>query len=153
MSKENKQLDVLEIMKVLPHRYPFLLVDRILEVDLDNLFIKAIKNVTINEPYFVGHFPDYPVMPGVLIIEAMAQIGAFLLTKKVHLDPTKYTVFFAGIDEAKFRRPVLPGDQIVFEIKGIHFKRTMGKIQGTAKIDGEVAVEATLLAVAKKIRD
>ncbi len=153
MSAENKPISVLEIMEVLPHRYPFLLVDRILEFDLDNLFIKAIKNVTINEPYFVGHFPEYPVMPGVLIIEAIAQIGAFLLTQKVKLDTKKYTVFFAGIDEAKFRKPVLPGDQIVFEIKGLHFKKTIGKIHGIAKVDDEVAVEATLLAVAKKIKD
>ncbi|NPA51626.1 MAG: 3-hydroxyacyl-ACP dehydratase FabZ [Aquificae bacterium] len=153
MSPEKKHIDILEIMKVLPHRYPFLLVDRIVEFDLDNLFIKAIKNVTINEPYFVGHFPEYPVMPGVLIIEAMAQIGAYLLTQKVHLDTTKYTVFFAGINDAKFRRPVFPGDQIVFEIKGLHFKKTIGKIHGIAKVDTEIAVEATLLAVAKKIKD
>ncbi len=153
MAEKRTNINVLEIMEVLPHRYPFLLVDRILEMDLEKLFIKAIKNVTINEPFFVGHFPGYPVMPGVLIVEAMAQIGAYMLVQKVNLDTSKYTVFFAGIDEAKFRRPVFPGDQIVFEIQGLNFKKTIGRIQAVAKVDDEVAVEATLLAVAKKIRD
>ncbi len=151
MGEVKKNLDVLEIMKVLPHRYPFLLVDRVLELDIENQYIKALKNVTINEPFFIGHFPHFPVMPGVLIIEAMAQIGAYMMSQKANLDTSKYTVLFAGIEDAKFRKPVVPGDQIIFEVRGISIKRNIGKIHGVAKVDNEVVTEATLLAVAKKI--
>jgi beta-hydroxyacyl-[acyl carrier protein] dehydratase FabZ len=113
--------DVLKIMEVLPHRYPFLLVDRILEIDIENLKIKALKNVTINEPFFIGHFPGNPVMPGVLIIEAMAQVGAYLMLKKAGIEDG--IVLFASIEEAKFRKPVVPGDQIIFEVEGINIKK------------------------------
>lgn len=139
--------NVMDIMKVLPHRYPFLLVDRILELDVENMKIKALKNVTYNEPFFVGHFPDNPVMPGVLIIEAMAQVGAYLMLKKANI--TNGTVLFASIEEAKFRKPVVPGDQIIFEVEGINIKRSMGKIKAVAKVDGQVVCEAILIAAVK----
>ncbi len=143
--------DILEIMEVLPHRYPFLLVDRILEADFENAKVKALKNVTMNEPFFVGHFPKYPVMPGVLIIEAMAQVGAFMLMKHGNLSPETHTVFFASIDNAKFRRQVVPGDQIIFEVEAISIKRSMGKMKAVAKVGDEIAAEATLMAVTKKL--
>ncbi len=144
--------DVLEIKKVLPHRYPMLLIDRILELDIESEKprLVALKNVTVNEEFFNGHFPDFPVMPGVLIIEAMAQAGAYLMIKKAGLDNENYTVLFAGIDSAKFRKPVLPGDQIIFEIEGLNIKRSMGKIKGVAKVDGEVVCEAVLMAALRK---
>ncbi len=144
--------DILEIKKVLPHRYPFLLIDRILELDIENLKVKALKNVTANEEFFNGHFPEFPVMPGVLIIEAMAQAGAYLMIKKAKKEGVKgnFTVLFAGIDSAKFRKPVVPGDQIIFEIEGINIKKSMGKIKAVAKVDGQVVCEAVLMAALKK---
>ena len=140
--------DILKIMEVLPHRYPFLLVDRILEIDIENLKIKALKNVTINEPFFMGHFPGNPVMPGVLIIEAMAQVGAYLMLKKAGIEDG--IVLFASIEEAKFRKPVVPGDQIIFEVEGINIKKSMGKIKAIAKVDDQVVCEAILMAAVKK---
>jgi 3-hydroxyacyl-[acyl-carrier-protein] dehydratase len=140
--------DVLKIMEVLPHRYPFLLVDRILEIDVENMKIKALKNVTINEPFFMGHFPGNPVMPGVLIIEAMAQVGAYLMLKKAGIEDG--IVLFASIEEAKFRKPVVPGDQIIFEVEGINIKKSMGKIKAVAKVDDQVVCEAILMAAVKK---
>ena len=140
--------DVLKIMEVLPHRYPFLLVDRILEIDVENMKIKALKNVTINEPFFIGHFPQNPVMPGVLIIEAMAQVGAYLMLKKAGIEDG--IVLFASIEEAKFRKPVVPGDQIIFEVEGINIKKSMGKIKAVAKVDDQVVCEAVLMAAVKK---
>ncbi|MBK3331869.1 3-hydroxyacyl-ACP dehydratase FabZ [Persephonella atlantica] len=144
--------DILEIKKVLPHRYPFLLIDRILELDIENLKVKALKNVTANEEFFNGHFPEFPVMPGVLIIEAMAQAGAYLMIKKAKKEGVEenFTVLFAGIDSAKFRKPVVPGDQIIFEIEGINIKKSMGKIKAVAKVDGQVVCEAVLMAALKK---
>ena len=144
--------DVMQIMEVLPHRFPFLLIDRILELDLDNLKVKAIKNVTYNEDFFVGHFPHFPVMPGVLIIEAMAQAGAYMMIQKAKKEGIEgdYTVLFAGIESAKFRKPVQPGDQIVFEVEGINIKKSMGKIKGVAKVDDQIVAEAILMAALKK---
>ena len=129
-----------------------LLIDRILEIDLEaeKPRLVAIKNVTVNEEFFNGHFPEFPVMPGVFIIEAMAQAGAYLMIKKAGLDAENYTVLFAGIDSAKFRKPVVPGDQIVFEIEGLNIKKSMGKIKGVAKVDGEVVCEAVLMAALRK---
>jgi len=151
MAEEKKEYDVLEIQKVLPHRFPFLMIDRILELDLENLKVKALKNVTINETHFIGHFPDFPVMPGVLIIEGMAQAGAYMMMKKANVGQEEnYTVLFAGIESAKFRKPVVPGDQIIYEIEGINIKRAMGKIKGVAKVDGQVVCEAILLAAVRK---
>ncbi|WP_299226019.1 3-hydroxyacyl-ACP dehydratase FabZ [Sulfurihydrogenibium sp.] len=140
--------DILKIMEVLPHRYPFLLVDRILEIDIENMKIKALKNVTINEPFFIGHFPGNPVMPGVLIIEAMAQVGAYLMLKKAGIEDG--IVLFASIEEAKFRKPVVPGDQIIFEVEGINIKKSMGKIKAVAKVNDQVVCEAILMAAVKK---
>jgi len=140
--------DILKIMEVLPHRYPFLLVDRILEIDIENMKIKALKNVTINEPFFIGHFPGNPVMPGVLMIEAMAQVGAYLMLKKAGIEDG--IVLFASIEEAKFRKPVVPGDQIIFEVEGINIKKSMGKIKAVAKVDDQVVCEAILMAAVKK---
>ncbi len=144
--------DVLEIKKILPHRYPMLLIDRILELDVagEKPRLTALKNVTVNEEFFNGHFPEFPVMPGVLIVEAMAQAGAYLMIKKAGLDTDKYTVLFASIESAKFRKPVVPGDQIIFEIEGINIKRSMGKIKGVAKVDGEIVCEAVLMAALRK---
>ena len=148
----NSYADVMQIMEVLPHRYPFLLVDKILDLDLENLKIKAVKNVTINEEFFMGHFPHFPVMPGVLIIEAMAQVGAYMMIKKAKAEGVErdFTVLFAGIDNAKFRKPVQPGDQIIFEVEGINIKKSMGKIKGVAKVNNQIVAEAVLMAALKK---
>ena len=148
----NSYADVMQIMEVLPHRYPFLLVDKILDLDLENLKIKAVKNVTINEEFFMGHFPHFPVMPGVLIIEAMAQVGAYMMIKKAKAEGVEgdFTVLFAGIDSAKFRKPVQPGDQIIFEVEGINIKKSMGKIKGVAKVNNQIVAEAVLMAALKK---
>ena len=148
----NSYADVMQIMEVLPHRYPFLLIDKVLELDLENLKIKAVKNVTINEEFFLGHFPHFPVMPGVLIIEAMAQVGAYMMIKKAQAEGINgdFTVLFAGIDSAKFRKPVQPGDQIIFEVEGLNIKKSMGKIKGVAKVNDQVVAEATLMAALKK---
>jgi UDP-N-acetylglucosamine acyltransferase len=131
-------LDIKDILKTLPHRYPFLLVDRVLEYEEGKRAV-AIKNVTINEPFFQGHFPDQPVMPGVLIVESIAQVGAVLALRQ----PSSLgkIVFFAGIDNLRFRRPVLPGDQLKIEVEVLWFKRGLGKMKGMASVEGDVAAE------------
>lgn len=136
-------IEIEEIMSILPHRYPFLLVDRILEMEPGRRIV-GIKNVTFNEPFFQGHFPGKPVMPGVLLIEAMAQVGAVLLLKEIENRDEKLALF-AGIDEARFRRPVVPGDQIRFELEVLKKKATTAKLRGKATVDGEMACEATVL--------
>lgn len=136
-------IDIEEIMTILPHRYPFLLVDRILEIEPGKRIV-GIKNVTLNEPFFQGHFPGKPVMPGVLLIEAMAQVGAVLLLKDIENRNEKLALF-TGIDEARFRRQVTPGDQIRFELEVLKIKATMAKLRGRATVDGEMACEATVL--------
>ena len=136
-------LDIQAIGKILPHRYPFLLVDRILE--LEDMRVVGIKNVTINEPFFQGHFPGLPVMPGVLIIEAMAQVAAILVLNRVE-DRENKIVFFASISEAKFRRPVVPGDQLRIEVNFLRLKPSVAKIQGKATVDGAVVAEAEIVA-------
>jgi 3-hydroxyacyl-[acyl-carrier-protein] dehydratase len=137
-------MDVVEIQKILPHRYPFLLVDRILEVEPRRRIV-GIKNVTVNEPFFQGHFPGKPVMPGVLIVEAMAQVGGVLLLSDVP-DREKKLVLFAGIDEARFRRPVGPGDQVRFEVEVLRLKASTCKLQGKAFVDGALVAEAVILS-------
>jgi UDP-3-O-[3-hydroxymyristoyl] N-acetylglucosamine deacetylase/3-hydroxyacyl-[acyl-carrier-protein] dehydratase len=135
------ELGVEEIMNVLPHRYPFLLVDRILE--LDSKRVVGIKNVTYNEPFFAGHFPGHPIMPGVLIIEAMAQVGGMLLLGAVP-DPQSKVVYFTSLNNVKWRRPVKPGDQLRIEIDLLQIRGPMVKIQGVAKVDGQLVCEAEM---------
>ncbi len=133
------------IQDVMPHRYPFLLVDRIVEFE-DKKRVVGIKNVTINEPFFAGHFPGHPIMPAVLIIEAMAQVGGVLLLNTVD-DPQKYLVYFTRVDKAKFRRPVTPGDQLRFELELLSLRRGMCKMQGYAYVDRRLTAEAELSSV------
>lgn len=137
-------LDINQIMKILPHRHPFLLVDRVLELEL-NKRIVAIKNVTINEPFFPGHFPGHPVMPGVLIVEAMAQVAGILAYQSDESVRDKVT-YFVGIDNAKFRRPVMPGDQLTLEIEATGCKRGIWVFNAKASVDGKVVTEAELKA-------
>ena len=136
-------LDVQEILDYLPHRYPFLLVDRILEFEQSKRIV-ALKNVTINEPFFQGHFPGVPIMPGVLILEAMAQAGGFLVFKTLP-DRHQKLVFFSGVDKAKFRRPVRPGDQLKIEMEVVRVKSRIGKLRGQAFVDDQLACAAEIL--------
>ncbi len=138
-------MDILEIQALIPHRYPFLLIDRIIEIEPLKRIV-AIKNVTMNEPFFQGHFPGVPVMPGVLIIEAMAQAGAVLLFKEVP-DREDKLMYFAAIEEARFRKPVTPGDQLRLEIEVIKYRSGYGKLSGKAYVDGIVVCEAIVTSV------
>jgi beta-hydroxyacyl-ACP dehydratase FabZ len=135
--------DISEILAVMPHRYPFLLIDRVLEMDESK--IRAIKNVSINEPHFLGHFPEVPVMPGVLVVEAMAQAGGFLLFSQVD-DRDDKLIYFTGIDKCRFRKPVVPGDQVVFEVELVAKRNTFAKIRGRALVDDEVVCEAEMMS-------
>lgn len=136
-------MDIDEIMKTLPHRYPFLFVDRITAITENR--IEGIKNVTANEPFFLGHFPDYPLMPGVLIIEAIAQVAGVLILKRLPVaDPQ--SVVFMGIDKARFRHPVRPGDTLKLVVEIIHFKPTVTKFKGGAYVDSELVCEGEFLA-------
>ncbi len=135
-------LTIQEIMDFLPHRYPFLLIDRVLEFEPQKRVV-AIKNVTMNEPFFQGHFPGHPIMPGVLVVEAMAQAGALIMLSEIADRGSKLAVF-TGIEKAKFRRPITPGDQIRFEVEVLSFRSRAGRIQGRATVDGKLACEATL---------
>jgi 3-hydroxyacyl-[acyl-carrier-protein] dehydratase len=146
MSKEIA-IDINQIMKLLPHRYPFLLVDRVLEFT-PRQSITAIKNVTINEPFFQGHFPDFPVMPGVLIIEALAQTAALLTFTEKKADDAVY--YFAGIDGARFKKPVLPGDQLVMVATYQREKAGIYKFHVKATVDGELAAEADITCAVRK---
>jgi UDP-3-O-[3-hydroxymyristoyl] N-acetylglucosamine deacetylase/3-hydroxyacyl-[acyl-carrier-protein] dehydratase len=142
----SKEMGIEEIMKVLPHRYPFLLVDRILEHD--DKRVVGIKNVTINEPFFAGHFPGHPIMPGVLIIEAMAQVGGVLLMGAFE-NPQSKVVYFTSLNDVKWRRPVKPGDQLRFELDLLQVRGTVAKMRGVAKIDGEIVCEAEMGAMVR----
>jgi 3-hydroxyacyl-[acyl-carrier-protein] dehydratase len=133
-------LDIHAIKAILPHRYPFLLVDRIIELEPER--IVGIKNVTANEPFFMGHFPEFPVMPGVLLVEAMAQVGGVLVLKD---KGTQRAVFLATIENAKFRKPVVPGDQLRIEMKLGKHKAAVAKMHGTVTVDGVVVAEAELM--------
>ena len=138
--------DIREIMRHLPHRYPFLLIDRILDLEPGKNVV-ALKNVTINEPYFQGHFPGVPVMPGVLILEAMGQAGGVLAYISLPERLKGRLVFFAGIDKARFRTPVVPGDQLVLEAKLLNMRSKAVRLAGIAKVDGKKVAEAELMAV------
>jgi 3-hydroxyacyl-[acyl-carrier-protein] dehydratase len=134
--------DIQDILGFLPHRYPFLLIDRIVEFEPRKRVV-AIKNVTVNEPFFQGHFPGYPIMPGVLVVEAMAQAGAILMLAEI-ADRDKKLPVFTGIERAKFRRPVIPGDQLRMEVDVLSFKTRAGRMEGNAYVDGKLACQATL---------
>ena len=135
-------MDIVEIMSILPHRYPFLLIDRVIEMERKQRIV-AIKNVTANEPQFTGHFPDYPIMPGVMTIEAMAQAGGALLLTEIPDRDDKLMVF-TGIDEARFRKAIVPGDQLRIEVTVINWRSRAVKMQGVCTVDGKVAAEATI---------
>lgn len=143
--KEMQVIEIEEIMKVLPHRYPFLLVDRVIEYD-EGKRVVGLKNVTINEPFFQGHFPGHPIMPGVLIIEAMAQVGGILLMGTVP-DPESKVVYFTSLDNVKWRKPVRPGDQLRFELDVVKIRGPMCQMKGVAKVDGGVVAEADMAAM------
>jgi 3-hydroxyacyl-[acyl-carrier-protein] dehydratase len=144
-------MDIHQILKQLPHRYPILLVDRVLEIDKGKR-IKALKNVSINEPYFSGHFPHRPVMPGVLMLEALAQAAALLAFDMLGTTPDDKTVYyFAGIDAARFKRPVEPGDQLVLEVELLRMKAGIFKFKTRASVAGETAVEAELTCAMRSI--
>jgi 3-hydroxyacyl-[acyl-carrier-protein] dehydratase len=138
-------LNIQEIMKLIPHRYPFIMIDRILELTLGEKIV-ALKNVTINEPFFQGHFPENPIMPGVLIIEAMAQAGAVLAAKSLDKEFHDSLIYFMGMDKVKFRKPVTPGDQVIFEMKFLKQRAKVFKMAGIAYVDKKIVAEAELMA-------
>jgi len=135
-------MDIQEIMRFLPHRYPLLLIDRVLELE-PRQRILCVKNVTFNEPHFQGHFPDYPLMPGVLMVEAIAQAGGALLLRE-YPNRDSMLMVFTGIDDAKFRRPVTPGDQLKIEVTVVNWRSRAVKMRGVATVDGKIACEATV---------
>ncbi len=145
--EETTVLGIEEIMKILPHRYPFLLVDRILEME-EGKRVVGLKNVTINEPFFQGHFPGHPIMPGVLIVEAMAQVGGMLMLGSL-ADPDSKVVYFTSLDNVKFRKPVKPGDQLRFELDVVQVRGPLCKMHGVARVEGEVVCEADMAAMVR----
>ena len=145
MTEPATTMDITEIMSVLPHRYPFLLIDRIIEMERRKRVV-AIKNVTANEPHFTGHFPNFPIMPGVLVIEAIAQAGgALLLTEYSEHDRETKLMVFTGINDAKFRKPVVPGDQLRIEVTVLNWRTSAVRMRGVATVDGKIACEATVM--------
>ena len=148
---ESTGMDIHEILEHLPHRYPFVLIDRVVSLEVGKE-ITAIKNVSVNEPYFPGHFPYHPVMPGVLIVEAMAQAAAILSFKTMNSKPSDDSVYyFAGIDNARFKKPVSPGDQIVITVKIERILKGIWKYDGVAKVDGAVVAETKMMCILKAI--
>ncbi len=140
-----KTFDIQKIMNLLPHRYPFIMIDRILEL-VPGEKVVALKNVTINEPFFQGHFPGNPIMPGVLIIEAMGQAGAVLAAESLPGKQQDSLIYFMSMDKVKFRQPVVPGDQLIFEMKFLKKRAKVFKMSGVALVDGKRVVEAELMA-------
>ena len=138
-------MDVQEIQKLLPHRYPFLLVDRVVSIE-PGKSLRAYKNVSVNEPFFEGHFPGHPVMPGVLVLEALAQASAILAYRSTGFDPEQKVTYLMAIDGAKFRRPTVPGDRLDLEVEVLRFKGAILKTKGVAKVDGQVVAEGEFLA-------
>ncbi len=148
---ESTSMDIHEILEHLPHRYPFVLIDRIVSMELGKE-ITALKNVSINEPFFPGHFPHHPVMPGVLIVEAMAQAAAVLSFKTMGAKPSDDSVYyFAGIDSARFKKPVSPGDQVILNVKINRILKGIWKYSGVARVDGVVVAEAEMMCILKTI--
>jgi 3-hydroxyacyl-[acyl-carrier-protein] dehydratase len=145
MANDISTLDIKEIVRLLPHRYPFLLVDRILAGEKGKS-MTGLKNVSMNEPFFQGHFPSDPIMPGVLILEGMAQVGGILAYYSLPEMVGKKLIYFAGIDKVRFRRPVVPGDQLIFEMMVLKHKGKIWKMEGKAKVDKELAAEAEFMA-------
>jgi 3-hydroxyacyl-[acyl-carrier-protein] dehydratase len=145
MSKQTI-IGIEQILKSLPHRYPFLLVDKVIELELGKKIV-AIKNVTFNEPHFLGHFPDHPIMPGVLIIEAMAQAGALMVTSAPGFKPEEKLVYFMSIDGAKFRKPVIPGDVLELHVEVVQSRGPVWKLSAVAIVDGQKVSEAQLSAM------
>lgn len=144
-------MDIHEILKHLPHRYPFVLIDRVISMELGKE-ITTLKNVSVNEPYFPGHFPYHPVMPGVLIVEAMAQAAAILSFKTMDIMPNDDSVYyFAGIDSARFKKPVSPGDQIILNVKIDRILKGIWKYTGVARVDGVIVAEAQMMCILKAI--
>jgi 3-hydroxyacyl-[acyl-carrier-protein] dehydratase len=147
----DNSMNIHEILDHLPHRYPFVLIDRVISMEL-NKEITALKNVTVNEPFFPGHFPYHPVMPGVLIVEAMAQAAAVLSFKTMGIKPTEESVYyFAGIDEARFKKPVSPGDQIILNVKIDRILKGIWKYKGVATVDNKIVAEASMMCILKNI--
>jgi 3-hydroxyacyl-[acyl-carrier-protein] dehydratase len=145
-------MDIHQILEHLPHRYPFVLVDRVLEIDPGNK-IKAVKNVSINEPFFPGHFPHHPVMPGVLIVEALAQAAAILSFKTGNFMPSDDSVYyFAGIDKARFKKPVSPGDQLILDVSIDRILKGIWKYNCSASVDGKLVAEADIMCILKDIK-
>lgn len=143
MTTENKTMNISEIQELLPHRYPFLLIDRVIDFE-EAKTLTAIKNVSVNEPQFTGHFPKFPVFPGVLILEAMAQATGLLAFKSFGAPAENELYYFASVDKAKFRKPVVPGDQLVIDVEFIKDRRGIALFNGVAKVDGEVVCSAEL---------
>lgn len=141
----NKTLNIPEIMKLLPHRYPFIMIDRILEL-IPNEKVTALKNITINEPFFQGHFPENPIVPGVLIIEAMGQAGAVLAAESLSPEDHGSLIYFMGMDKVKFRKPVIPGDQIIFKVTFIKQRGKVFKMSGVGYVDEKIVAQAELMA-------
>ncbi len=139
-------MDIVEIMKIIPHRYPFLLVDKIVEFEPKKRIV-GIKNVTMNEPFFQGHFPGHPIFPGALLIEAMAQVGCILMFKSFDISPEEYVVYFMGIDKARFRKPVRPGDTVKFVLEPKVIKSRMSKMKGEAFVGEDLVCDAEIMAM------
>lgn len=144
-SNENVKLDIHQILNVLPHRHPFVMVDRVTEV-VSNKYIRGHKCVTYNEPYFPGHFPQRPIMPGVLVLESLAQIGGILAYVSDPFDPTTNLMYFLGIDKVRFRHTIVPGDRMDLHVQVIHHRSNVWKLRGEVTVDGTLCTEGELLA-------